>query len=915
MRIKKIKIKSIDKSTLLSILVLFLSALFLKLGPPLRPENKTTTLLSVSFIVENSNYSFYAEYDPLHPTDDETTDQLSDAEAMRLLEEENDPAETAPPAAPVADTNAAAADHNAGAGSGSETAEQHTEPTRTTMDTADPPPLTAAEAAAAAASHAAASGAAIFKDPQPPREGAGQNPRDGSEPRQSGSGYSYFSGRSNSSSDSDYSTAFSNCDRNELPPLYHTVKKARASALAPRILGGGTDPHFFERFGDFASDPRHIFASHRHNFEKKTNISTSFDPTDMACNTCEFRHPILERGGGPGLTGLTPKCFYLSDQCFPPVLPPSGGGECLAIVRTECGTLAELVSAFLDLTADYEVPVGTVVIFSSLTHLSRVGTSVYAADIVKALSRLREAYGDSVRGLHGFPVMASGLQDRSCIRALREIEVWLSEADKRNQHTLPLTSKKFTEQFLTSSTVEQTGNPPTALGIIPSNKSEHPYRTGTELPASLHSLAKVNIHCLGWEDLPTGLPILSADEELNFLSFMLEELNEKFALQLDVSPCTERSGHSAADSETESEIVIALAGSSHLCRLSGPLADTYLKVVDVSVPGFRISEKSVELMVEDLTAVLADLDDSKTVVVLQPFDNSIFFSCNAHGEKTLTKKGKDGRFHVEGELKLISKEDMKEIFLLLLPLIRAAKGKKIIIMGPMPRYLLARCCDSLAHLTNRGGEDYIDQMIQAIRDVYAWISNTIFMRRIKGVKVFNPTHALGFNDYDVNIDTILELWGDDPVHPTPAAYKVLAEKLAAMAADMLAETAQPADPATGTSKKRAAHREPWIVSSEPVAKRLIPTGTGSGGGHTSSGGHNSGRGGGSHNTGRGGGNRGFVSGNRGRGGPSRGSRGAERGGQYSRGPARGGRGGFRGQAAPFRGGGGRWQRGNGRGWF
>jgi hypothetical protein len=162
---------------------------------------------------------------------------------MRLLEEENDPAETAPPAAPAADTTVPATDHNAG--SGSEQAEQHTEPSGATMDTADPPPLTAAEAAAAAASHAVASGAAIFKDPQPPREGAGQNPRDGSGPRQSGSGYSYFSGRSNSSSDSDYSTAFSNCDRNELPPLYHTVKKARASALAPRILGGGTDPHFF----------------------------------------------------------------------------------------------------------------------------------------------------------------------------------------------------------------------------------------------------------------------------------------------------------------------------------------------------------------------------------------------------------------------------------------------------------------------------------------------------------------------------------------------------------------------------------------------------------------------------------------------------------------------------------------------
>jgi hypothetical protein len=112
-------------------------------------------------------------------------------------------------------------------------------------------------------------------------------------------------------------------------------------------------------------------------------------------------------------------------------------------------------------------------------------------------------------------------------------------------------------------------------------------------------------------------------------------------------------------------------------------------------------------------------------------------------------------------------------------------------------------------------------MIQAIRDVYSWINNTIFMRRIKGVKIFNPTHALGFNDYDVNIDMIIDLWGDDPVHPTPAAYKVLADRLASMVDDMLAEPASvPASPTP--VKKRAAPREPWIISSEPVAKRLIP---------------------------------------------------------------------------------------------
>ncbi len=43
-------------------------------------------------------------------------------------------------------------------------------------------------------------------------------------------------------------------------------------------------------------------------------------------------------------------------------------------------------------------------------------------------------------------------------------------------------------------------------------------------------------------------------------------------------------------------------------------------------------------MVADLKDALAGLDDKKTVVLLQPFDNSIYFYCKATGEKTLTRK-------------------------------------------------------------------------------------------------------------------------------------------------------------------------------------------------------------------------------------------------------------------------------------
>jgi hypothetical protein len=320
---------------------------------------------------------------------------------------------------------------------------------------------------------------------------------------------------------------------------------------------------------------------------------------------------------------------------------------------------------------------------SSLTHLGRVGTAVYASDLVKALTRLREAYGDSIRVLHGFLVMTGELQDESCIRALLEIELWLKEADKRDQHRLPETAEHFISTYLHS-------NASSNASTTTTDTLNTKHRTGIELPSSLHSLSKVVIHCPGWEDLNEELPVLTEDEEQKFLSVMLEELNVKFALQLDANPSTKRFGFDTDDSETESAVTIVLAGGSHSSRLEGPLADTYLKVVDVSVPGFRITKESVARMASDLEAAIEGLDVKKSVLLLQPFDNSIYYSSRAQGEKTLTRKGSDRKYHVEGELKMISKEDMKELFILIIPLIKAAKGMKVIIMGlwiPIYNYL------------------------------------------------------------------------------------------------------------------------------------------------------------------------------------------------------------------------------------
>ena len=91
------------------------------------------------------------------------------------------------------------------------------------------------------------------------------------------------------------------------------------------------------------------------------------------------------------------------------------------MVRIENSTLIELADSFLEITKGFDMPVGSVVVLSSLTYLARVGTAAYAEELVRSLARIRDAYASSVRIVHGFPVLIGGLDDESVIRSILEM--------------------------------------------------------------------------------------------------------------------------------------------------------------------------------------------------------------------------------------------------------------------------------------------------------------------------------------------------------------------------------------------------------------------------------------------------------------------------------------------------------------
>ena len=127
----------------------------------------------------------------------------------------------------------------------------------------------------------------------------------------------------------------------------------------------------------------------------------------MTCNTCLGRGPhqvMAPEVDREEDCQLTPCVFILSDQLFLAVVPTYDDGDCLKITRIDEARLLELADYFIEVTKGFTVPAGTVVLLSSLNHLSWVGTAGYAEDFVAAKAKIFEIYGGGVQTIHGLPI-------------------------------------------------------------------------------------------------------------------------------------------------------------------------------------------------------------------------------------------------------------------------------------------------------------------------------------------------------------------------------------------------------------------------------------------------------------------------------------------------------------------------------
>jgi hypothetical protein len=108
----------------------------------------------------------------------------------------------------------------------------------------------------------------------------------------------------------------------------------------------------------------------------------------MGCLLCPTPHSFSE-----SLREGQPMVIILSDQTFPPALPPTGDGNCTVIIQAEDCELWELEEVFTDRFKAFckphgNLPSGSVILVGSMSHLAKNGLNFYAPILVETLTRM-----------------------------------------------------------------------------------------------------------------------------------------------------------------------------------------------------------------------------------------------------------------------------------------------------------------------------------------------------------------------------------------------------------------------------------------------------------------------------------------------------------------------------------------------
>jgi hypothetical protein len=194
------------------------------------------------------------------------------------------------------------------------------------------------------------------------------------------------------------------------------------------------------------------------------------------------------------------------------------------------------------------------------------------------------------------------------------------------------------------------------------------------------------------------LPISSSTEAELVLS-IIDELRTNLALEIDPAPSFDRA-MKAGPNENKRALQYLVLGNYKADKLTEGLKSSGVTAEAVTLEDWRANPISIGLMLDKVKLALTEVRPETLVLI--GLESSFYQAQTEDGFTMPVKKTTDGHYHVEGELVLCTREVQIKHFKTMEPLWQLSEHFKMIIIAPLPEYIIGGCCQGSGHVANRG---------------------------------------------------------------------------------------------------------------------------------------------------------------------------------------------------------------------
>jgi len=488
-------------------------------------------------------------------------------------------------------------------------------------------------------------------------------------------------------------------ERPQMKSAYYQCKMARAASLGNDSTsvdfdtnGGKAKPVQFNSISslDCIGDTEVLrtFCGTRmssNNITVNQNISLSYDPATMKCIVCESGHNILNKGQGD-----SPPILVFCDQNFVPTL--CGKQSCIAIARLEDCSLTELTDLAIEVLERQSIPVGSILLLGTASHLYKAGTTVFTSDWCESVKKLNE----KLRNVKVLPLVPILREDApgTLGKQLIEYYAWLKTVYDKNTLGLLPVWEKLTLLFA------KTDEDGLDLGFTD-------FYT-VALPSSLEpgsKLVPTKFHTSSSHTTTRGFDSEATNELLRTL---VDHLQSNFATVANSDDLFPR--EPALDDQGGKEFTHCIVGGgSNMKKICPLLTAKGIQVTDLTKSGWTPTEANITALADSIRKLPPDFNQP---VILDVLGNVTYRYQQLDGTMAMPYKA-GGKFHLEGKVCVCGNSTLQELIKKLKPIFDAISeiGGFLLFLSPMPRYLFNGCCADVEHCVGVDTSEYVHALL------------------------------------------------------------------------------------------------------------------------------------------------------------------------------------------------------------